>query len=270
MRIILLAAAVAALAGSASSTHSFDQRGTIATPRAAISDGQPLEAPYRIDLHGGATAESDNPAARMDGSGAHDGSAAAVARKQVGGALRARISKSADLGVQIDRSWSPAATTPAGTAIAAPDDAVIDVALGLRASTRLSPSARLGLAMDLGFSSVPIIRDDGATAARDEALLARLAVIPSVRRGAVTLFGSVGFATESEVPSTVIWTDPDPEPDVQANASGLALTLAAGATIDVGRGARLTARVGDAVSKAAAAGHYGPQVDVGLAFDLGK
>ena len=270
MRIILLAAAVAALAGSASSSHSFEQRGTVATPRAASGDGQPLAAPYRVELHGGATAESTIADERADRSAASDGSAAAVTRKQMGAAVRARISKSADLGIEVDRSWSPTKTTPAGAAIDGPDDAVIDVALGLRASTRLSDGARLGFAMDLGFSSVPITRNDAAEAARAEALLARMAVIPSLRRGVVTWFGSVGFATESEVPSSVIWTDPDPEPDVQASASGLALTIAAGATIDVGGGARLTARVGDAVSKTAAAGHYGPQVDVGLAFDLGK
>jgi hypothetical protein len=267
LRISLLAAALATLAASSSDSYQFQQRGTVPAPRAALHDGQPLTQPVRLEGHAGAIV-SGREGAVSPGAG----QGAAVAGKQAGGAMRVRVNHVVDLGVEVDTSWSPAATTRDGLPIDAPDDHVLDLALAFRTSSKLDErgDTRVGVVFNLGGHSVPVIRDDGFndSAQRDTALLVRAAVVPSMRRGPVTFFGSLGLASETDVPGDVWVDDGGEDPGVVADSIGACVTLAAGATVDVGGGARVTARIGDAFTSEANE-HYGPQVDLGLAFDLG-
>ncbi len=267
LRFTVLAAAVAALAGSTTDSYTFNQRGTVAAPRAALHDGQPLSQKVRIEGHGSSTIHSaiDD---RADGGPDTGGSAAAVTQKQVGGAIRFRSGENVDFGVEIDGAWSPTASTRDGATVAAPENAVVDVAFAVRGSTRPNGNGvRLGWVANLGGSSSPIVRDNSGYVSRDEAFLFRAALVPSFRTGIVTLFGSFGISTEADVPRTVYVDGNEDDPGVQANTTGGAFTVAAGASIDLGNGARLTGRVGDALNSE---GNYGGQVDVGLAFDVGK
>lgn len=266
LRIALLAAALLALAASGSNSV-VRQRGTVAAPRAAIHDGQPLAGPVRIEGHVGAIAGADEP---LSGSPT-GGSAAAIAGKQAGGALRLRVREVADLGVELDTSWAPSSTTRDGARIAAPDEHVLEWALAFRSAPLVSgdENLRVGFVANVGGHRAPIVRGDDprGEVAHDTALLFRAAVVPSIRRGAVTVFGSFGLASESEVASSVFL--PSGDPDVVAETSGFAMTLAAGARVELGGGGFATARVSDAFTDEANM-HYGPQVDVGIGFDLGQ
>lgn len=273
LRFAVLTLAVLALAASASDPYSFNQRGTVATPRAAHYDGQPLEGSSSLEGHVATTVRSaiDQPGGAITRQVEGRESGAAVARNEAGAALRFRTGASADVGLEVDGAWGPTARTRQGDLVDAPDDAVLDVALAVRGSTRTGDGGlRLGWVANLGVHSTPIERDGGGGAQRDEALLFRAAIVPSLRRGAVTLFASLGLASETDVPAVVVVAGGADDPGVQAHAVGAAFTAAAGATVDLGRGARLTGRIGDAFSGRGAASHYGPQVDVGLAFDLGQ
>lgn len=264
LRFALLAAAVLALAGSATDSYTFTQQGTVATPRTALHDGQPLDQSVRVEGHMTTTTSSavENAAPRRDG-----GSAAAVARNQAGGALRFKASELVDVGVEIDSAWSPTSVSRDGVPVAAPDEPVVGVAFAVRGSTHpTAEGLRLGWALNLGGESSPIDRS-GGNLSRDEAFLFRAALVPSIKRGAVTFFGSFGLASESDVPSSVYVGGNEDDPGVQANATGAVFAAAAGATVDLGSGAHLSARIGDAFADDH---HYGPQVDVGLAFDLGQ
>lgn len=269
LRIALLAAALLALAASSSDSYQFRQRGTVAAPRAAIHDGQPMAGPVRIEGHAGVIAGADQPV--VDGPATE--SAAAIAGKQAGGALRVRIKEVADLGVEVDTAWSPSSTTRDGVRISAPDDHVIDYALAFRSSPLVSAdnNLRLGLVANLGGHSVPIVRGDSplGPVQRDHALLFRAALVPSIRRGAVTVFGSFGLATDTDVAATVFVAGDDGDPGVVAESSGIAVTAAVGARVELGGGGFATARLSDAFTDEANE-HYGPQVDVGVGFDLGR
>jgi hypothetical protein len=270
LRLAVLATALLALAASTQDSYQFRQRGTVATPRAALSDGQPLTGPVALEGHAGATVSEE---AQAVSAGPTQASGAAIARKQAGAALRFRAGQSADFGLEVDREWSPSKTTSDGVRVAAPDDAVVDVALAMRASAKVSDNddLRIGFAFNLGGHSTPIVRGEDPTGdvQRDTSLLFRAAIVPSYRTGNVVFFGSLGLATESDVPASVFVTGGDDDPGVVAENSGAAFTMAAGARVDVGSGAHVTARSGDAVTDATI-GHYGPQVDVALGFDVGK
>src|SRR5689334_5347589 len=101
LRFALLASAVLALAASSSDGYQFAQRGTVATPRAALSDGQPLVGNVRIEGHMSTTADSAIEPRSATGSS----SGAAVAQNSAGGALRFRAGKLVDFGVEVDSSW---------------------------------------------------------------------------------------------------------------------------------------------------------------------
>ncbi|MBE7450667.1 MAG: hypothetical protein HS111_17750 [Kofleriaceae bacterium] len=272
LRPLLLTAAVLALAGSATSAYTFDQEGTVAAPRAASHDGQPLDDDFRIEGHAATTTSSTIDRAGVSARpGERADSGAAVARNQAGLALRRKAGEHVDVGLEVDGAWGPTRTTRDGAPVDAPDEPVLDVALAVRASTPLGDggSFRIGWAINAGAHQAPIRRDAGSTR-RDAAFLFRAAMVPSLRRGVVTLFGSFGVATETDVPASVFVSDRQDDPGVVHDTVGVALTVAAGAAVELGSGARVTARVGDALSRRIDAGHYGPQVDVGLAFDLGK
>lgn len=263
-RFALLSMSVLALAGSASDSYTFTQRGTVATPRAALHDGQPLDRSVRVEGHMTTTTSSavEDTARRQDGS-----SGAAVARNQAGGAVRFKAGELVDVGFEVDSAWSPTSVTREGVAISAPDEAVIGVALAVRGSTHpTSEGMRLGWVLNLGGESSAIYRNS-SNVSRDEAFLFRAALVPSIKRGMVTFFGSLGFASEADVPSSVYVGGNEDDPGVQANATGAVFAAAAGATVDLGGGAHLSARIGDAFADDH---HYGPQVDVGLSFDLGQ
>jgi hypothetical protein len=178
----------------------------------------------------------------------------------------------ADLGIEVDTAWSPSSTTRDGVRIAAPEDHVIDFAMAFRTSPLVSRdnNMRLGFVANLGAHSVPIVRGDDprGEVERDAAILFRAALVPSIRHGAITVFGSFGLATESEVDATVVVAGGDGDPGVVAENSGIAMTAAVGARVDLGGGGFATARISDAFTDEQNR-HYGPQVDVGLGFDLG-
>ena len=268
LRVAVLATAVLALAGSASSVQKFDQQGTTATPRAPYDDGQAATGAARVEVHAGTTivsaVDTDRPAgARVDGN------AAAVTLHRAGGSARVHLAERVDLQLEGESAWGPTASTPTGASISAPDAAAISATAGLRIANPIDDRWGLGVAIDLGGTSVPIRRTDRGHS-RNVAPLGRIALVPSLRQGDVTFFGVAGASTEVAVPPEVIYDSVDGDPGVQADASGVALTLAAGATVDLHGGTKLTARVGDAWSARPHAGHYGPQVDVGLSFALDR
>jgi hypothetical protein len=266
LRFALLSAAVLALAASSSDSYQFNQRGTVATPRAALHDGQPLERGVRLEGHMTTTTSSAveaNADSRPIGS-----SGAAVAKNQAGGAVRFKGGELVDFGLEVDSSWSPTTATREGARIAAPEDAVIGVALARRGTThQTTDGMRLGWVVNLGTESSPVYRNNGGYVSRDESVLFRAALVPSIKRGMVTFFGSLGLATESDVPESVYVAGNQDDPGVQVDTTGAVFAVAAGASVDLGNGAKLTARVGDAFADEH---HYGPQVDVGLSFDLGQ
>ncbi|HVV85993.1 MAG TPA: hypothetical protein VHE35_23195 [Kofleriaceae bacterium] len=271
LRFLVLSAAVVALAGSASTAATFHQRGTVATPRAPIDDGQPMAGRARLEVHGASTPSSPldgASGARVAGTGLPD-SAATVARDQAGGSLRVH-GPGADLVFAVDGAWSPTATSLSRTPVDGPDRPVVDVTTGLRVSGALGDKLRLGVAIDVGATSVPIHRDQPDEASRDLAFLGRVALVPSLREGDVVLFGSAGISTEAEVPPAITYDSLDGDPGAQADTSGPAFVLGAGATVEAGSGTRLTARVDDAWSRQIATGHYGLQADLGLSIDLGQ
>jgi len=288
LRIALLAAGALALAGSASSTHTFEQRGTIEGPRAARYDGQPLPTQARLEAHGGTMIA---PAMDQDGASTQaPASIAAVTRKQVGASARFRANARTDLGFEVDGSWDPTVHDVDGHVVDAPHETAVTVVATLRTAVRVDEHATIGFALDVGGSSTPIYRaneqvtfnDDytflqpGETQppiGRDIAPVARLNVVPSYKVGALTVFGSLGASTVTGVPPIIRWVDDggsDDDPGVQTSVDGVALTAAAGISFEANQRTHMTARISDAASPQVAAGHYGPQVDVGLSFDLGK
>ena len=264
VRFAVLSAAILALAGSATDSYTFSQRGTVATPRAAIHDGQPMDRSVRLEGHMTTTASST-----IEDEGRPVGvSGAAVAQNQAGAAMRFKAGELVDLGVEIDGAWKPTEATREGARIAAPDDAVIGVAFAVRGTTRASSEGmRLGWVLNVGGESSPIYRANEGYVSRDEAFLFRAALVPSIKRGMVTFFGSVGLSSESDVEAEVYVNGAGDDPGVEADATGGVFAVAAGATVDLGSGAHLSARIGDAFGNETS---YGPQVDVGLSFDLGK
>jgi hypothetical protein len=265
LRFALLSSAFLALAASSSDSYQFSQRGTVATPRAALHDGQPMDGNVRLEGHMSTTADS---AVEQTTASVGSPSGAAVAKSSAGGAVRFRANELVDFGVEVDSSWSPTRDTRDGSPIDGPDDAVIGVAVAVRGTTRpTAEGLRLGWVANLGAESAPIVRDNDVRVSRDEALLFRAALVPSLKRGAVTLFASLGLATETDVPATVSVEGSEDDPGTVHDAVGAVFAGAAGVSVDLGSGAHATARVGDAFTDN---GNYGPQVDVGLAFDLGK
>jgi hypothetical protein len=256
-----------AVAACTPAPYTIVQHGLVAAPRPATYDGQPLTTRSRVEGHASTTtvtAASDSPAA-------HD-SGAAVARHAAGGAVRTTIKPDTDIGLEVDGSWFGTATTLAGDnsmSTGVPDAAVVDAVVALRTSIAQTPSLRVGVAFALGGSSIPIHRDGTTVYSRDESLIARLAIVPSYRFEHVTVYGSVGGSTQSDIEKyyTVTPTSTNNnDPGVIAEASQLVVTLAAGATIDLGNRAHLNAQIADVLGQEAT---FGPQVTAGLAFDLG-
>ncbi len=271
LRPALLTFGVLALAGSSSDSYSFRQRGTVPQPRAALSDGQPMDQKVRLEGHFGGTLGEDFE--QTDGNVVPPGaSGAAVARKTAGGAVRFRSGDRSDIGVEIDRSWSPSSTTREGVRIGVDDAAVHDIAFSARTSTKVGETSpwRIGFVANLGAHINPISRLDSSVGETrsDTTLLFRAAMVPSMRRGPVTLYSSFGVASESDIPADVYVAGAEDDPGAVADTSGAAFTLAAGATVDLGNGARLGARLSDAFTSMENT-HYGPQVDVNLSVDLG-
>ncbi len=241
------------------------QHGLIAAPRAPTYDGQAMPTALRVEGH--------FSTARIDDLGGVADSGAAVARHQAGGALRAALNATTDFGIESDVAWSASKSTLSGdSSISAgvPEAAVIDAALALRTSLGTGP-LHVGLALALGLSSSPIHRSgqpDGIYS-RDEAALVRAAVVPSYRFDNITLYASIGGATQSDVKETFTWY-PDnasgSDPGVIVETSQFVLTAAAGATVDLGDRAHLTAQIGDALGRDA---HFGPQLMGVIAMDLG-
>lgn len=240
------------------------QHGLIAAPRPASYDGQPMSTNARVEGH-----LSTARLRTFDGVG---DSGAAVARHQAGGALRMKVGANADLGVEGDAAWSASETTLSGDSSASsgvPAAAVVDAAFALRGSTGSGPT-RVGFALAVGLTSVPIHRQGqpGTQYSRDETGLVRVAIVPSHRIDNVTLYASVGGASQADVKEVFTWypdTSSDSVPAVVAHVTDFVLTAAAGATFDLGN-VRLTAQIGDAIGMDT---HFGPQLMAGVEIDLG-
>lgn len=269
LRVAVLATSVLLLVASGCHAHHVDQRGTAPTPRAPLDDGQPMTGYARLEVHGAVTAASpfDEPADEPARAGHESG--AAAARKQAGASVRVHGPGSIDLTFGIDGSWSPSARSTTGAPIDAPREAAFDLTTGVRIPIRVTETARLGVAIDVGASSVPVRLDDRGRIEDGWAPLGRIALVPSVRRGGVTVFGIAGLASEVYVPPSFTY-QPGEGGGPKVDASGPAVVVAAGAALDLGDSAHFTARIGDAFSDDVAAGHYGAQVDLGLSFDLDR
>jgi len=243
--------------------YTVTQRGMVAAPRAATLDARPMTGAYRVEGH--ASTATIQPGADQPESGA------AVARNQAGGAVRRRISERSDVGIEVDAAWNATDRTLGGdTAELVPHAAAIDTAVALRSAWPLTDRVRLGVALAGGVHSSPIRRDD-ASPGRDQSLLFRAAIGPSYQLGAVSLFAAVGMATETDVPGNMVISSNASgtgyaDPGLVAETAGVAATLAAGASVSLGERALLTARLSHVTGTLA---DYGPQVDVGLAMDVG-
>ncbi len=265
-RAVLAAVLILPAVACTPAPYTVTQHGLISAPRAASYDGQPMPTVTRVEAHGGT--------ARITDLGRSPLSGAAVARHHVGGALRTAVNEQTDVGLEIDGAWSATESTLSGDnsmSTGVPDAAVLDGALALRTSLELNDRMRLGLAFALGMSSSPIHREGSGAGAysRDEALLARVALVPSYRFDGVTLYGSLGGTTLSAIDETFTVV-PDSgssnDPGVVVEAKELAFTGAVGATVKVGDRTHVTAQVAQAMSQHAS---FGPQLMAGLAIDLG-
>lgn len=262
---LLVLTGVTLTAACVADPYTFRQRGLVASPRAPLYDGQPMTTKVQA---AGYVATTTAPTA----TGMADRSGATVARDQAGAVLRAAVSPDASVGFAVDASWRAHDTTLAGEPAAAagvPDDAVYGAALELRRAVPLQPGLRLGVLAQLGAQSHPIRRDGAATSRRDLSLHVQGALVPSWHRGGVTLFGTLGAGTESDVPAQVTVTPDgggDDDPGAVAEMSGAFATAGLGVTIDLGDRAHLTAQGSQAIGQLA---EYGRRVDVGLTFDLG-
>src|SRR4051812_931751 len=74
------------------------QHGLIGAPRPATYDGQPLPTHGRFEGYASTT--------RVTGLGKLSDSGAAVAQHRAGGAVRHAIAEGADIGAEVDGSWS--------------------------------------------------------------------------------------------------------------------------------------------------------------------
>ncbi len=262
---LLVLTGVTLTAACVADPYTFRQRGLVASPRAPLYDGQPMATEVQA---GGYVATTTAPTT----TGNPDESGAAVARNQAGAALRAAVSPDASVGFVFDASWRAHDTTLAGEPAAAagvPDDTVYGAALELRRAVPLQSGVRMGVLAQLGGQSHPIRRDAEATTRRDLSLRVQGALVPSWHRGGVTLFGTLGAGTESDIPAQVTVTpdgDGDDDPGAVAEMSGAFASAGIGVTIDLGDRAHLTAQGSQAVGQLAA---YGSRVDIGLTFDLG-
>lgn len=245
--------------------YTFRQRGLVASPRAPLYDGQPMTT--KVQASGYVATTTAPTASTM----APD-SGAAVARDQAGAVLRAAVSPNASIGFALDASWRANETTLADEATASagvPDDAVYGAAIELRHAVPLQPGFRLGVLAQLGGQSHPIRRDGETATRRDLSFHVHGALVPSWRRGGVTLFGALGAGTESDVPAHVTVTPDgggDDDPGAVAEMTGAFASAGVGVTIDLGDRAHLTAQGSQAVGQLA---DYGRRIDVGLTFDLG-
>jgi len=260
----LLALAALPLVACTPAPYTVVQHGLIGAPRPAFYNGQPLPTSTRIEGHVGT--------ARVGGLGKVEDSGAAVARHQAGGAIRARVGESSDIGLEGDASWSKTGETLSGdssVSTGVPDAAVIDAAAAFRSSVAQG-AMRLGFTVALGLTSSPIRRDGNARYGRDETVMFRAALVPSYRMGNVTLYGSLGTATQSDIKESFVVT-PDSggngDPGTVVEVSQLVLTAAAGATVDVGDRTHLTAQIGHVIARDAS---FGPQAMAGLSVDLGR
>lgn len=259
----LLALAALPLVACTPAPYTVTQHGLIAAPRPALYDGQPLATRSRIEGH--------FSTARVTDLGRVEDSGAAVARHQAGGAIRAAINSSSDIGLEGDAAWSATESTLSGdssVSTGVPDAAVIDAAVAFRSSVG-EGAMRLGFAVAVGMSSSPIRREGHDGYSRDEAGLFRGSLVPSYRMGNVTLYGSIGGATQSDIKESFTVT-PDStsnnDPGVVVETTQIVLTVAAGASFDLGDRARLTAQVGEVFGHDA---KFGPQAMAGLSVDLG-
>lgn len=265
-RVVLLVLLAVPVMACTPAPYTVTQHGLIATPRPARFDGQPLPTRSRFEAHGGTARVTD-----LRGS---PGSGAAVARHHAGAALRTAVNPQTDIGLELDGAWSATSTTLSGDSsisTGVPRAAVMDGALALRTSSAVGERMRLGFAFALGMSSSPIHRE-GTTAgsySRDAALLARVAIVPSYRLDGVTLYASLGGATQAEIQETFLVV-PDSnssnDPGVVAEARSLVFTAAAGATFDLGDRVHLNAQLAQAFGADAT---FGPQMMAGMAIDLG-
>lgn len=263
MRAIVVAALVTTGACITPAPYQVTQHGVVAPPRAPTYDGQPLAAAVQLEGHGSLGTEARGEVVASSG--------AAVTRRNAGVALRKRIGEG-DLGLELDADWSRDGRTLGGESsrtTGVPEDAVIGVAVALRRSWVVDGKLRLGVAAAFGGQSHPIRRDTRQTYSHDMSGLLRMAIVPSYRAGDVTFYGSAGFSTEADVPrvfTVVPDSDSSNDPGVVAETTGVAGTLAAGASIRFSERVHLN---GQASYVQGIKASYGPQLTVGLAFDLG-
>ena len=266
-RAVLLAFLVLPVVACVPAPYTVTQHGLISAPRAASYDGQPLRTSAQFEAHASTT--------RVTGLGRTADSGAAVAQHSAGGSLREAINHTTDFGAEVDGAWSATDATLSGdssVSTGVPVAAVIDAALALRTSVEIDARTRVGFALAMGLSSNPIHREGtgGGSYDRDESLLVRAALVPSYKLDqGLTLYASIGGSTQADIKETFVVV-PDStsnnDPGVVSEADQIVLTLAAGATIDVGERTHVMAQLAGALGRDAT---FGPQLLAGLAFDLG-
>lgn len=226
------------------------QVGSVMAPRPAAGDGQPIGTGQRVEAHLGVGTATGKPDRADD--------ATAVDRQDGGVGVFWALSPDREIGLVADAAWSPSDQFLSGdAATAAPTTPALAGAFAIRQSFAFSDRFRLGTSGELGLSSQPL--NVGRGTERDVNLHARVALLPSLRVAPITAVAIVGVATESYVPAVV-----------QSGAEGVRTTLAAtlglGASVEVGRAARIGLRV---TQSGGSAGSY-TRGELTASFDFGR
>lgn len=259
-RALAVLAVTAPAAACVTEAYTVTQAGTVPAPRAMAYDGQPLDRDLRIEGRASTalTATEGGPDAAESGN--------FVARHHAGLAVRKRLGHGAtDVGFELDTAFiGDSDPLQAGLGPRPDGSGPWSFTANVRHAVRLSDTMRLGVGLQLGLVDAPV-RVAAAETERDSAALFAFALVPSWRRGPVTAFGSVTFASEVDVPRQVLANDDWDTPEVHAD--GAAVVVAVGTTYTFADGLRLTARLAQPTGSDAA--RYGAQADLTIGFDFG-
>lgn len=257
-----IALALVVLVTACQYSTSQRQVGLVPPPRATMYDGQPIPKQTRIE----GRATTVVMARDLGDSADHS---AFVARDVFGGGVFTMVGGT-ELGASVDsirtRSSSPMTTQVVNAR--APVDNGYALALALRRSMLLEDGWAIGFAGELGWTEVPIVREDGLSTS-DTAALYRLGIVPSYRRGAVTVFASLQLTNDTIVPGMV---DVDFGTKADASARSAVLIPTVGAAVRVGEDVRLMAQLAQPFNTTQpynSTVDHGMQLEVSLGYELG-
>jgi hypothetical protein len=235
------------------------QVGLVPAPRAMSYDGQRMTKNMRVE--GRANTTVGERATIADGETTNH--SAYVARDVIGGGVFGMAGET-EIGASFDHIRSRNATpmTAEAGALEAPTESGYTVTFSVRRSMPLDNGWAVGIAGDLGATKVPIVRDD-ARRVSDIAGLYRVALVPSYKSGPLTLFASLQMTNDIVVPDTIDTSDDEGE----ASASGTVIVPAAGASVMLGDGVKVTTQIAKPLNTTV---EHGPQLELSLGYEFGS